>query len=463
MNDWKLNDVVTGARGVHSGGRETPISGFSIDTRTIKKGEVYIALKGENHDGHAFIPKAIEQGASAIIAGSFPGGNPKPEDPAWIKVDDPLEALQNLARWHRKRHKAKFLGVTGSNGKTTTKEMLSHLFSTTNKVWATSGNLNNHIGLPLNLVRIPLDTQVAIMEMGMNHSGEIRFLAGISEPHSALISNIGPAHIGILGSLENIALAKGEILERLPPDGFAVLPGDDRFLALLKQRTTARVIRFGFEKENEIRGDNLRVEAHGMDLDLNYKGEKVALHLKLLGMHNASNAIAALAMFVASGNKLTDGARQMAAFMPVTARMESREIDGVRVIMDCYNANPASMNQAVEFLKCCPGRRIAVLGDMRELGDLSEELHRRLGKQVAESSLDQLVAVGDFARYISEDAVSAGMPPDAVHTCRDTKEAAKVIPGLLKKGDTILLKASRGIHFETIVNELWPGIKCELH
>jgi len=364
--DWTVENLLDGTGGRLVTGGTTAIEGFSIDTRTLKKNEVFFAIKGETHDGHSFIGRAIEAGASAVVASKVPDSEVNISKTTFVQVDDSISALQNLARWHRARHSGKFIGVTGSNGKTTTKEMLFQLFSGKYKTWATSGNLNNHIGLPLNLVRIPLDTEICIMEMGMNHSGEIRFLAGIALPQYALISSIGPAHIGMLGSLENIAHAKGEILENLPPSGKAVLNGDSEFFQLLSKKTKAQVVTFGEGPSNMLRADKIRVFSDKITFEVTYQNETLPLELGLLGKHNVTNAIAALSMFVALGNSLREGVARLAGFKPVSARMETREIDGIRLILDCYNANPASMAEAIEYLGICSGRRIAVLGDMKE-------------------------------------------------------------------------------------------------
>ncbi|HNV72619.1 MAG TPA: UDP-N-acetylmuramoyl-tripeptide--D-alanyl-D-alanine ligase, partial [Candidatus Ozemobacteraceae bacterium] len=213
MSDWTLEQIATAMQGAVEGAprQNLEVTGFSIDSRTVKPGEVFVAIKGENHDGHRFIPDVLQKEVSAVVASASATLPVDRNGVPVVRVGDCLNALQKLAGWHRKRHPGLFLGITGSNGKTTTKEMLAHLFSRVSSLWATAGNLNNHIGLPLNLVRIPLSCQTAIMEMGMNHAGEIRFLAELARPTSGIITGIGPAHIGNLGSLENIALAKAEM------------------------------------------------------------------------------------------------------------------------------------------------------------------------------------------------------------------------------------------------------------
>jgi len=463
--DWSFADLLAATGGIHAGGRTKPVNGFSIDSRSLRPGEVFVAFKGERTDGHDYIAQALEKGAAAIVSSRWvDGATPSDDDAAWIRCDDPLRALQDAARFHRARHKALFIGVTGSNGKTTTKEMLLHLFSGVSRTWATAGNFNNDIGLPLSIVRIPLETETAIIEMGMNHPGEIRFLAGIARPHAAVITNIGPAHIGILGSLENIAAAKAEILEGLSADSLAVLPGDDPYLSMLRSKTRAQIVSFGFGTGCDCSGQNVIMEADSVTLEVVLRGERVRARLGLLGKHNALNALCALALVVSAGKcSLREGVARMESFKPVSARMESHEAGGRRVILDCYNANPSSMRQAVEYLAVCKGRRIAVLGDMRELGEQSETLHRELGESVANARIDHLVAVGDQAQYIAQAALQKGMPPAGVHPCDSTGEASRLLSTLLIPGDTVLLKASRGMHFEAIVKDVWPSLPCDLH
>ncbi len=463
MPDWTARDLELGTRGTWRNAVRRDPAGFSIDTRTLAPGEAFFAITGERFDGHQFLPQALQKQAGILIGSRFPDEALASAACGCLEVADPLTALQDLARYQRARHPAFFLGVTGSNGKTTTKEMLRHLFAGESETWATPGNLNNHIGLPLNLVRLPATTRTAIIEMGMNHAGEIRFLAGIARPEAALITNVGPAHIGNLGSLENIARAKAEILEGLPDRSFAVVDGDSPFLPVFRQATRARLITFGFGPACDLRGHDLETGPAGTACRVSWQGEKGRLTLGLLGRHNIMNALAALAMFTARGYPLATGLERLAAFRPVAARMESHEVGGVRVILDCYNANPASMLEAVEFLRGCPGRRLAVLGDMKELGDQSAAFHRQVGEAVARAGLDVLVAVGADARFMAEGARTGGMAAAAVHHCPDTGEAARLLPGLLAPGSLVLLKASRGMHFEAISRAVFPTLPLDLH
>ncbi|HNV71660.1 MAG TPA: cyanophycin synthetase, partial [Candidatus Ozemobacteraceae bacterium] len=258
-------------------------------------------------------------------------------------------------------------------------------------------------------------------------------------------------------------LAKAEMLELMPESGFAVLPGDDPFLPTLKSRSRAQVVTFGFGTGCDLRGVDVRMGPDGIDLVVEQRLRRFPLHLQLLGKHNALNALAALALFASCGHDLEEGVAAMAEFRPVAARMESHEIEGMRIILDCYNANPSSMKLALEYLAICRGRRVAVLGDMRELGSVSEDLHREIGRHVCRQKLDVLVAVGDQAQFIAEAAIQEGMDAPCVHCCRDTDEAAAALRLVLRQEDTVLLKASRGMYFEKIVKQLWPSLHIDLH
>ncbi|MBF0545253.1 MAG: UDP-N-acetylmuramoyl-tripeptide--D-alanyl-D-alanine ligase [Candidatus Riflebacteria bacterium] len=466
MYDWTLKQLIEAVGGKLLETKvvdlETGITGFSIDSRTIKSGEIFFAIKGDKFDGHEFVSEVIKKNPTAIVVSQKPDREYEEKVP-FILANDTLEALQNAAQWHRNRHKARFIGVTGSNGKTTTKEMLFHLFSSKEKTFSTKGNLNNHIGMPMSILGISLDTKTAIIEMGMNHPGEIRFLAGIAKPNDALITNIGPAHIGILGSLQNIALAKSEILESLDEKGNAFLPGDDPHLPILVSKTRARVFKFGFNGSNDIFARDLKVLQNGIEMNVCFRGDSFPLKLALLGRHNALNALAALGCYISSGGSMKSAIERLETFKPVSARLEPLECNEMKVVVDCYNANPSSMREAISWLSSCSGRKVAILGDMRELGDFSSEYHTEIGKKTAESNIDILVAVGGEAQNMAKAALKAGMSDQFVHSCSDVTGAIKILRTILAPGDTVLVKASRGMHFEGICREIWPAIRLDLH
>jgi UDP-N-acetylmuramoyl-tripeptide--D-alanyl-D-alanine ligase len=458
---WSLQDILSATNGKLITSGTPTISGFSIDTRSIKENNVFIALSGENFDGHKFIEAAIQKKCSLIIASRIPEDF-KPEIPV-IKVNDTLKALQDLAEFYRNKHSATFIGVTGSNGKTTTKEMLLHLFSKQAKTSATKGNLNNHIGLPLTILSVPFDTKIAIIEMGMNHQGEIRRLCQIAKPQISIITNIGPAHIGILGSLENIAKAKAEILENLPENGKAIVPGDSEFLSLLAKTSPVKTLSVGTAKNCDYKISDIEMSLSGLSFSINHNSKKIHPQLSTLGKHNAINASIAIAAYIEMGFPPEQAAKDIESFKQVQARMEAHDKDGINVLVDCYNANSSSMKEALSFLGICPARKIAVLGDMRELGNKSEELHREIGKVVSENNIDILITVGEEAKFIANESILNKMNKTNVISLNSNDQAAEYLVGKLKKGDTILFKASRGMHFEKIIQRLWPDLGKELH
>ena len=462
MPNWTIENLIEGSNGKLISEGHLDITGFSIDSRTLQPGDVFFPIKGENFDGHNFINSAIEQKAAAIILSDLPE-HIAPEKTTIIQVKDTVVALQSLARFHRQRHPAKFIGVTGSNGKTTTKEMLSFLFSEFGKTQATEGNLNNHLGLPLTMLRLPLDVKTAILEMGMNHEGEIRFLAEIAKPDIAIITNIGPAHIGILGSLKNIAKAKSEILENLSPNSYAIIPGDSEFTDFLKETTKGKILSIGKANHNDFQLTNYTMHSAKLNFNFCFASNNYEATIPLIGRHNALNALTALAAYKTIGHPITQGLKRLEKMPSINARMELHQQQGKQIILDCYNANPSSMEEALNFLKSTNSPTIAVLGDMKELGEKSQELHFNLGAQAAEANLEQLICVGKDARHIGNGAIKNGMSKDSVSILNSNEDAAELLRERLKKGDTVLFKASRGMHFEEIVKALWPNLGKDLH
>ncbi len=438
------------------------VNGISIDTRTLKPGNLYVALKGETHDGHAFVGAAAKAGAAAILVSSLPE-NDIPASTGIIQVSDTLAALQAIAAARRNELNSFFIGVTGSNGKTTTRSMVHHILSEDHICSTTSGNLNNHIGLPLTIMAIAENSQYSVLEMGMNHSGEIRELCRIARPDAAMISNIGPAHIGILGSLENIARAKAEILELLDAGKTAVVPGDTEFTKIFRAAGKGKLVTFGEKPENDYHITDLCMLADAVAFKLQTPAGTRECRLNLAGRHNAFNAAAALTLCHQLGCNLDRAIARIATFTPVGARMERVQIDGLTVLLDCYNANPGSMQEALRYLAICSSPRIAVLGDMRELGELSESLHRQLGVQAAEAAPDLLVCVGSDAAHIASAAREKGLAEARVISLNSGDAAAELLRERLQKGSTVLFKASRGMHFEKIVQKLWPQLGKDLH
>lgn len=441
------------------GDQSLQIHGVSTDSRADLSGRLFVPIIGERFDAHDFIQQAFENGAAAAL---WQKNRPLPDGLAanlpLIGVEDTLQALQNLAKSYRQTLSATVIGVTGSNGKTSTKDLITSVLSETFRVQKTQGNLNNHIGLPLMVLQLQADTEVAVLEMGMSGFGEIALLADIAAPQIGVITNIGEAHIEYLGSREGIARAKFELIEHLPETGLALLFGDEPLLRSLAGKAPCSVQWFGFGEPNDFRAVNVR--ALGLEgTSFTVEGSSVEYKIPVPGSHQVGNALAAIAIATRLGMKeeaIASGlskASLSAMRMEVTARR-----DGGFIVNDAYNASPTSMQAALTMLANTPDTdcRVAVLGDMLELGDSSAAMHRQIGEYTAKLGIDQLITIGSLAANISFGARAAGMPEaQIVHT--DTKaQALTYLHSLLKvkKKPVILVKASRGMKLEEIVTGL---------
>lgn len=418
------------------------------DTRTLQSGDLYWVLRGDNHDGHDFVSAAASRGAAAAVVECAEVDAP-PEFPL-IAVPDGLSALQKLASWWREQLKLKVICLTGSNGKTSTKDFSAAVASTRFRVNKTQGNLNNHIGLPLTILSASRADEVGVWEIGMNHAGEIPPLARMARPDIGIITNIGVAHIEHLGSREAIAREKGMLAEALRPDDVLVLPAGDDFVGALAERTRARVVAVG--TTGGLHSDRLHASAHGQDFDLVLGKERTAAHLPVPGEHMVRNALLAVAAGLELGLSLRECASGLSSAKLSARRLACLDIRGVTVLDDSYNANPDSMEAALHALHGLPGggRRIAVLGRMGELGSYAEEGYRRVGRTVA-STMDILIAVGNETLPLAEEAAQAGC--SEVHRASDTAAAAKLLRSLSAAGDAVVVKGSRGARMERVLEE----------
>lgn len=464
---WQVKEFADAVSGKIIKDNGKNISGFSIDSRKIIPGCMYIAIKGENHNGHKFCEPAAKSGASALLVSELSFDYEK-SDISVILVEDTVLAMQKAANYYRNSLKnTVFIGVTGSNGKTTTRSMIHHLLSEDSLCSMTKGNFNNHIGLPLTLLETNPNSDYAIIEMGMNHRNEITELCKIANPDVAVISNVGPAHIGILGSLENIAKAKSEIIEGLKAtESIAVFPSDTEFTHIFEQAgKKCKLVSFGESDSSVFKITDIASSADNTKFTLSWQGKKYECLLNVPGRHNAFNALAALALCASiAPQKIEKFIKRLESYEPVSARMEKINKDGITIILDCYNANPASMKEALRYLSdCSSDLKIAVIGDMRELGEVSEKYHRVLGKQASDASLDYLLCMGDDIKYTVEEAHKNGMPANRAIKLNSETETAELLRGKLQKGSTVLFKASRGMHFEKIVQQIWPDLGKNLH
>lgn len=435
---------------------------FIIDSRQAKGEELFFPLQGEKENGHRYIIHALNNGASGSLiekrflsdfySAGFPGGK------VVIVVDESLRCLQELARYHREKFSLPVIAVTGSNGKTTTKDFISSVLSIRYNVFKTEGNLNNHIGLPLMLLNLKKEHQVAVVEMGMSAPGEISLLASLAKPVLGVITNIGEAHLGLLGSKENIARAKGELLDAIGAEGKVFLNGDDPFLRRMGKKYKGESFFYGFQEGVNLRALNSVCDDFGSRFEVIFPDNNVeTFRIPLMGRHNVYNALAAISLgleFSLGIEEIKDGLSKSAV---TGMRMEKKlSRRGFWVINDSYNANPTSMKAALQTLKETAGKgmSVAVLGDMLELGAAAEEEHLKVGEYSAELDIDYLITVGSMGRIIARGARNAGLPPSRVITAVNHREALDYLDSLHLTGSFILIKGSRGMRMETIAKEL---------
>lgn len=434
-------------------------SGICIDSRQVRPGEIFVAIKGESLDGHHYISDAMAKGASAALVqyGSFKADAAVPS----IFVDNTQKALTDLARTHLKSQPGLKIALTGSNGKTTTKELIKAAISAcvgADHVFASYGNFNNHIGLPLNALETTSAHQFMVFEMGMNHFGEIQHLAGIVEPQIGLITNIGSAHCGNLGGPEGVAKAKGELFEALGKDAVAIVNVDDpRCVREAAARAKCKHLSFGRARFADVRVVSTQPHANGLSVEFSYQGQLETVELKLSGEHNALNAAAALAVAVSAGCDFKKAAQGLSQTSPVHGRLNVHTTkNDVRVIDDTYNANFESMEAAFGVLANLGGdtRKIVVLGEMAELGDNSVPLHRAVGALCAKKGLDYVFACGPNAHVYGEGALEAGLAASRFVWEKDPHVLAQTLVSVVQPHDTILVKGSRSSRMERIVEAL---------
>ncbi|MFZ5864136.1 MAG: UDP-N-acetylmuramoyl-tripeptide--D-alanyl-D-alanine ligase [Nitrospirota bacterium] len=439
------------------------IEAISTDSRRLEPGVLFWALAGERFDGAAYVADALASGACGAVVAAASAPDPSVwhgRDAVIIAVDDPLRALQDAAAAYRSRFAIPVIGVTGSNGKTTTKDMAAAILARGGGVLKTQGNLNNHIGVPLTLFGLRPDHRAAVVELGINHHGEMTRLCEIARPTVGVITNVGRAHLEGFGGLEGVARAKGELFAALPADGTAVLNADDPHVMALRKGLRGESLTFGLG-EADVRGRIVGEPTRaGTRVEIRYGGSVIECVLPVVGRHNAANATAAAAVAAAVGVDLDAVRAGLESFRPAAMRSELLTTPaGVDVFNDAYNANPSSMERALEAVMRLrgAGRVWAVLGEMRELGDASEALHREVGRAAAAAGLDGLVAVGPAARWMADEAVRAGMSAAAITWVATAEDAVPVIAARSRPGDVVLVKGSRAVGLERVVKGLMAG------
>ena len=459
MIEMKVEECLKAIGGELVSGVGTKVfRGVSIDSRTLKKDELFICIRGDRFDGHDFIEEAQNKKAAAIILSS--GNNEtcrRGEVPIVVRVDDTLEALQELARFHRGKMAVRVVGITGTNGKSTTKEMTAAITEKKLKTIKTKGNLNNHIGLPLNLFHLSKEDEVAVLEMGMSAAGEIKRLAEIAQPQIGVLTNISEGHLVHLKTLKKIQAAKGELYDSLSEDGTAIVNADDPLVSELARSVRSKVVTYGVHNEADVKAENISsMGQEGFSLNVRFFGENIPVCLPFLGECNIYNALASIATGYSLGlasSDIQDGLRNAKL---LSNRYEVVEYEGATIINDSYNANPRSMQEALKTLADyrCEGRRFFVVGDMLELGGVAESAHVRLGVDVARYSLDYLVAVGDLSAHVVESAVASGLNKKQTATASDHKCAVSFLKKHVRPGDCLLVKGSRGTRMEEVVQGL---------
>jgi UDP-N-acetylmuramoyl-tripeptide--D-alanyl-D-alanine ligase len=432
-----------------------PVDRLHTDTRTLLAGDCFVALQGDRFDGHAFVPQVKSHGAVAALIshGHIPD---LPDDLGLVEVPNTLEALQRFAANYRQLLSVRTIGVTGSSGKTSTKELIASVLRTRFKTKATEGNLNNHIGVPLTLIRLDEDDEYGVIEMGMNHPGELAPLVQMAAPEIGVISSIGPAHIEFFADQAAIALEKSELIAALPPEGLAVLNADDEWSRRIAQRTRARVVWIGSRFDSTWRAEDLQVAADGISFLLKHNGGAVPVRLPVVNRVMVANALLAAAVGHECGLTLEEIARGLEAVQLPGARMQVVKAHGAWIINDAYNANPDSMKAALVALSEFPGasRRLAVLGSMGELGRHATELHRAIGEFAARQDLAFLITVGPHAEACAKGAMAAGLSHNQIVAALDAEEATVALKPLLREGDTVLVKGSRFMGLDRLVSAL---------
>jgi UDP-N-acetylmuramoyl-tripeptide--D-alanyl-D-alanine ligase len=433
---------------------EEVAQGYSIDSRTVGPGQLFFAVKGERLDGHDFVVSALERGAVAAVVRKDQLGR-YPRQMRLLAVEDTLVALQTLAMAVRKLWGKPLIAVTGSMGKTTTKEAVAHVLGTQFRVLKSEGNFNNHFGLPLMLLKLQPEYDVAVIEMGMSHAGEIGALAKIAQPEIGVVTNVAPVHLEFFDSLAGIARAKYELIESLPAGGTAVLNTDDEYVSQFGRDFKGKVVMYGTRTTADVRAEHIRSRgAEGSEFDVVIGGVRERARLPLVGEHNILNALAAVAVGVERGLKPSEAVGALAGLAPADKRGEVLRLGNITVINDCYNCNPKALNAMVDTLAgMAAQRRIAVVGAMLELGPTGEELHRQAGRHIAEKKIDVLLGVRGPAQAMVEAARQAGMRAEFVPT---PEEASEWLAREARDGDVILMKASRGVKLEKAL-ETWKA------
>jgi UDP-N-acetylmuramoyl-tripeptide--D-alanyl-D-alanine ligase len=460
MESLSLTQVAAFAGGsIASGNAKTLVSRVSTDSRTLQAGDLFVPLRGENFDGHKFIQQAAERGAAgAMVEANWRGD--APDNFGLIRVADTLVGYQTLAANYRASLPLKVIAITGSNGKTSTKDFVAATLARKFRVTKTEGNFNNHVGLPQTMLAANREDEIAVWEIGMNHPGEIAALAKLAAPDVAIITNIGVAHIEFMGSREAIAEEKGALAEAIASDGTLILNAEDAFTESIAKRTRAKIILAGIEN-GSVRATDITQHSTGSEFTILEGAHRCRAQLPVPGIHMVQNAMLAIAAGRVFGLSLEECAVGLASTPLTKARLQIKDIDGIQFIDDSYNANPDSMKAALRTLVelDADGRRIAVLGEMGELGAESERGHREVGEAAAALRVDELIAVGEVGAAIARAAKKAGLEKSVA--VDSPKEAAELLERSAAAGDLVLIKGSRSARMERVLEEFSKRRRAE--
>ena len=451
MDATPLTKIAEYAGAVLTGGSETSITCLSTNSRTLQPGDLFVALRGENFDGHKFLAQAIDRGAVGAVVAADWSVEAKSAIPL-LRVPDTLIAYQQIAANYRKQLPLQVIAITGSNGKTSTKDFVASVLARRFRVTKTQGNFNNHVGLPKTMLDASATDEVAVWEIGMNHPGEIATLAALARPDLAIITNIGVAHLEFMGTREAIALEKGSLAEAIGASGTVILSGDDPFSGEIAARTRARTVLAGI-KAGSVRALDVSQTSAGSEFTVMEGAHRCRAQLPVPGLHMVQNALLAISAGRAFGIALEDCAAGLASAPLTKARLQIKDIRGVQFIDDSYNANPDSMKAALQTLVEleADGRRVAVLGAMGELGVESEWGHQQVGEAAATLKIDCLIAVGEVGGQIAEAARAAGL--ENVRTVATASEASELLSELVAPGDLVLVKGSRSARMELVLED----------
>lgn len=457
MRHMYAHEIAKAVDGRLEASENLEVARVSHDSRDIEPGDLYIAIRGERLDGHAFAQAAVKAGAVLVLAdetGELPDGLP------CIRVRDTVRALGKLAAWHRSRFSIPVIAVTGSVGKTSTREMIAAALSSRYEVLRTRKNFNNEIGLPLSILELDDCHTAAVFELGMRGLGEIGYLSQIVRPDIAVVTNIGFSHIARLGSRQNILRAKLEIIEGMPETGIVILNGEDELLKGLRGLLRFKTLYYGLDEATDVQGyEVLSMGVQGMSFKTSIAGVDGTFTIRAPGLHNVSNALAALSVCHVLGLSQQEAEEGLQRYTAEKMRLNITQQGGIRIINDCYNAAPSSMRAALDVLQevGAQSRTIAVLGDMFELGDWSKDSHMDVGRHVVHAKIEILIGIGEQAQWYLDGASDMGMSDAKMQHFRSAQEAGDFLAALLEPGDTVLFKGSRGMRLDQLIERLFPA------